>query len=71
MREPGLRFTVVSPGPVKCSRIVVISKIARRSMSVFNPSSAGKELSFTVGVVNVPRSGSPSRSTKEMGRVQS
>jgi hypothetical protein len=71
VREPGLKLRVVSPGPVKCNLIVVISRMALLSMRVLKPNSAGKVLSLTVGVVNVPLRGSPSRSTSAIGKVQS
>ena len=52
--DPGLNSILDSPGPVKVISIVVKSIIARCSINVFSPNSAGKALSSTVGVVNMP-----------------
>ena len=61
----------VSPAPVKLISILVKSMIARCSMSVCSPSSAGSAWSSTVGVVKVPSTVRWSFVRRQMGKVQS
>ena len=51
---PGLKSMRESPGPVKLICILVRSIMARRSINVFSPRSAGRALSSTVGALYNP-----------------